>query len=390
MTAVIPATEITEKKDGTTVEKFKATVGPAAVTDDLLASVSWEPEETRSATTILTDHSYSTVVSRDDDIIVLPIAEALVTYPWVQDLMFKLVDPESDPVLRRAFQSTREPYGTFTWEKPGAHVELPHQSFTVMTKPQEHQFVHDITVIGAGAVVDSVSGSAVAPGLSHGTHVSIGETYIDDGAQVRSIDVDRWGKEMSVHTWDHTIVGKDASMSSVSVAISGLKECRSHSVTEIGEGSTCTNHMIVFAPEGTDREMTSRIELTGPGAQAEEVARMISDGGRIRNNTTLASTSADVNGFLECDGLLLRDGGEIESVPALDAKVARAQLSHEASVGMIDDEKLDYLQSLGMTEDEARDLIVHGFLNLDDDRIPSSVRARVEELVTAARGAEKM
>jgi len=87
---------------------------------------------------------------------------------------------------------------------------------------------------------------------------------------------------------------------------------------------------------------------------------------------------------------MLQDTGQIESIPALDAKVARAQLSHEASVGMIDDDKMDYLMATGLDEDRARDLIVQGFLNLDDQQVPASVRATVDNLVTAARGAEKM
>ncbi|AGP31464.1 SufD family Fe-S cluster assembly protein [Corynebacterium terpenotabidum] len=365
-------------------------VGPAAATPDLLAQVGWEDPATRVSTTVVVDHDYSAMDSSSEDVIVMPLAEALVTYPWVQDLVWSLVDPAEDEILRRAFESTRTPLGTFTWVKPGAKVEMPRQSFTVMTVPQERQFVHDITVIGDGAVVDSVSGAAVAPGLSHGTHVSVGETFIGDNVEMRSIDVDRWGSEMTVHTYDRTRIGENSRMSSVSIAVSGLKKARSTSVTEIGANSACSSHSIVFAPEGTDRGMEDQIVLTGPGAQAEVVARMVSDGGRITNASTLTSTSPDVRGFLECDGLLLRDGGGINSIPSLDAKVARAQLSHEASVGMIDDEKLDYLKALGMSEDSARDLIVQGFLNLEDDRIPASVRDRVAELVSAARGAEKM
>ncbi|HIW91447.1 MAG TPA: SufD family Fe-S cluster assembly protein [Candidatus Corynebacterium avicola] len=369
---------------------FTAAVGPEAATPDLLTQVGWEDPVKRSSTTIVVDHGYTAMDSTDEDVIVMPVAEALVTYPWVQDLMWSLIDPDEDEVLRRAFESTRTPLGTFTWVKDGAKVEMPRQSFTVMTVPQERQFVHDITVIGKDAEVDSVSGAAVAEGLSHGTHVSVGETFIGENAKVRSVDVDRWGTEMSVHTYDRTRVGDGATVSSVSVAVSGLRESRSTSVTELGADARCTSHSIVFAPEGTDREMDDRTVLTGRGAQAEIVARMVSDGGRIANNSTLTSTSPDVRGFLECDGLLLRDGGEISSIPALDARIARAQLSHEASVGMIDDEKLDYLKSLGMDEDSARDLIVQGFLNLEDTRIPASVRDRVAELVTAARGAEKM
>ncbi|MCI1256086.1 MAG: SufD family Fe-S cluster assembly protein [Corynebacterium provencense] len=385
-----PAATPTTADTGTTAAEFSATVGPDAAGPELLAQVGWEDPARRSSTTVVLDHGYSTMDSSDPDVIVLPLAEALTTYPWVQDLMWSLISPDDDDTLRRAFESTRTPLGTFTWVRDNARVELPRQSFTVMTVPQERQFVHDITVIGRNAEVDSVSGSAVAPGLTRGTHVSVGETFIGEGARLRSVDVDRWGPEMTVYTYDRTRVGEGAVLSSVSVAVSALKKARSSSVTELGKDARCTSHSIVFAPEGTDRGMEDLTVMTGPGAQAEMVARMVSDGGRIRNASTLTSTAPDVRGFLECDGLLLRDGGGINSVPSLDARVARAQLSHEASVGMIDDEKLDYLKALGMDEDAARDLIVQGFLNLEDDRIPASVRDRVTELVSAARGAEKL
>ncbi|WP_257203336.1 SufD family Fe-S cluster assembly protein [Corynebacterium cystitidis] len=365
-------------------------LGPASVTTNLLESVGWSPIENRASTSLLVDHDFQALESRDEDVVVMPLAQALTTYPWVQELMFSLIEPDEDAVLRRAFESSRDPLGTFTWVKDGAQVTMPRQSFTVMTVPQERQFVHGITVIGANATVDSVSGSAVAPGLTQGTQVSVAETFVGDGAKVRSVDVDRWGKNMRVHSYDCTKVGKNAAISSVSIAVSALKDSVSTSRMELGEGSSCTEHSIVFAPAGTTRTMKSDTALVGEGAQAEIVSRMVSDGGTIHNESTLRSTTSDVRGFLECDGLLLADGGGILSVPALDAQVAGAQLSHEASVGMIDDEKLDYLKALGMDEDSARNLIVQGFLNLEDDRIPSSVRARVQELVTAAQGAEKM
>ncbi|MBV7295166.1 SufD family Fe-S cluster assembly protein [Corynebacterium sp. TAE3-ERU12] len=363
-------------------------LGPATATPDLLSSVGWADPDNRSMTTVLLDHGYAAMDSRDDDVVVLPLAQALLEYPWVQDLMFSLIDPDEDEVLRRAFESTREPLGTFTWVKEGAHVDKPTQTFSVMTVPQERQFVHDITVIGAGATVDEVSGSAVAPELTHGSHVSVSETFVGAGATVRSVDVDRWGKEMNINTYSRTKMDKDSTMSSVSVAVSGVHKSVDDSHVELAEGAKYTSHMVVFAPTGTERVMNSTATLGAAGAQAEMVSRMVSDGGVIRNSSTLVGGSADVRGFLECDGLLLGENGAIESVPALDAKVARAQLSHEASVGMIDDEKIDYLTALGLDEDAARDLIVQGFLNLDDDRIPVSVRARVENLVSAAREAE--
>ena len=199
-------------------------IGPATATPELLTTIGWAPETQRSGTSILIDHHFGTLTSTDGDVIVTTLADALVRYPWVQALVFDLITPEEDEVLRRAFESQREPLGTFTWVKDNAHVELPSQSFTIMTKPQERQFVHDITVIGKNATVDFVSGAAVAPELTHATHVSVSETYIGAGATVRSIDVDRWGANMTVHSYDRTKIDENARVTSVSVAVSGLKQ----------------------------------------------------------------------------------------------------------------------------------------------------------------------
>lgn len=94
-------------------------LGPAAATPDLLESVGWGPMDKRSATTVLVDHGFQAIDSQDEDVVVMPIADALLAYPWVQDLMFSLISPDEDEILRQAFESSREPLGTFTWVKDG-------------------------------------------------------------------------------------------------------------------------------------------------------------------------------------------------------------------------------------------------------------------------------
>src|SRR3546814_15905920 len=98
------------------------------------------------------------------------------------------------------------------------------------------------------------------------------------------------------------------------------------------------------------------------------------------NRTTLVGEGRDTKGFLGCNGLKLSDEGEILSVPALRARSAQAQLSHEASIGMIDPAKLSYLMASGLSEVAARDLIVPGFLNLAPPHLPEAIH--VEEIGT--------
>ncbi len=365
-----------------------AGLGHLSVTTELLESIGFVPEERASATTVLVDHHFERIVSHDGQVEVMPLADALVTYPWVQELMFSLVDPTSDETLRRAFESSRRPFGVFTWVHDGAKLTEPLQSFDLMSAPQERQFVHCVTVIGEDAEVDCLSGSGVTPKLTHGKHVSISETFIGKNARVRSLSVERWGRGMEVHSYGATQIGEGAVSSSVSVAVSAIRRHISTSRTEVAAGGVESSHSVVFAPKNTHREMHMTTDLVGEGAQSEQVARMVSDGGEITNTSTLIGTAPGCSGFLECDGLMLSGEGYIDSVPALKARTDRAQLSHEASVGMVDNEKLDYLMALGMDEDSARDLIVQGFLNLDEQALPASLKETVAGLVSQARTAE--
>ncbi|MFT3660163.1 MAG: SufD family Fe-S cluster assembly protein [Gordonia sp. (in: high G+C Gram-positive bacteria)] len=363
-------------------------LGRESVSGDLLAGIGFVPEDRCAATSIMVDHHFEKTVSHDGQVEVMPLADAVVTYPWLQDLMFSLIDPDSDETLRRAFESTLRPLGTFTWVKPGAVLDKPLQSFSFMTVPQERQFVHDVTVIGEGAVVDSLSGNGVTPALTHGRHVSVSETFVGKNARIRSLDVERWGRRMDVRSYTATRLDEGAVSSSVSVAVSGVRNHVSTSRSELAAGAKESVHSVVFAPAGTHREMITWTDLRGEGARSEQVARMVSDGGEVLNESTLIGSAAGVSGFLECDGLMLSDRGYIDSVPALKARTDKAQLSHEASVGMVDEAKLDYLMAVGLEADAARDLIVQGFLDLEDQSLPASLKSTVEDLVSAARAAE--
>lgn len=360
-------------------------LGHTSVNPDLLKTVGYVPETESSATSILVDHHVEHMVTHDGQVEIMPLADALVTYPWLQELMFSLIDPTSDEVLRRAFESTRRPFGTFTWVHDNAVLDKPLQSFTLMTVPQERQYMHDITVIGEGAVVDSISGAAVTEHMTHGTHVSVSETFIHPKARVRSLDVERWGAHMDVRSYSGTKIAEGAVCSSISVAVNAIRSHIASSYTVLDDDAVDTNHSVVFAPTGTHRKVQSIVELKGDRSRCEQVARMVSDGGDIENETTLFGRGDGTSGFLQCDGLMISPDGTITSVPALVAATDTAQLSHEASVGMVDSDRLEYLMSTGLDEDEARDLIVRGFLDVEDRDIPDNLRHTVAGLIAKAR-----
>ncbi|MEM6490641.1 MAG: SufD family Fe-S cluster assembly protein [Pseudomonadota bacterium] len=351
----------------------------------ILREVGYGDPASRSATTVLVDHGLRVAASSHDGVEVMSIQDALMRYDWVQDRMFSLIASDENELLRQASELLQDPIGQFVYVHPGAKLTAPLQTFTVMERPQERQFTHNITVIGEGADVEMISGAAVPARVHAGHHVSIDETFVEKGARLRTVSIEHWGVGMKVDSYARSKLADGAEAVSNQIMLSPIKQHFSETRALIGADASCNDQAIVFAPSGTERIFNTHTTLTAPGARSESIARMVSAGGVIANDALLVGDAPGTNGFLGCDGLLLSSDGEITATPALRAKSAEAVLSHEASVGMIDKDKLAYLMASGLDEDRARDLIVQGFLNLKDDGVPAGLRDQVTKMIASAQ-----
>src|SRR3546814_12203316 len=109
---------------------------------------------------LLVDQDVRHIAVNDPDVEILPLKDALTRYDWVQDLMFKLINPTENEHVAQAAESRHAPVGHFIRVRKGAKVRLPVQVFTLLETPQGRQFPHTIPVIVEGAAVAMIPGSA--------------------------------------------------------------------------------------------------------------------------------------------------------------------------------------------------------------------------------------
>ena len=352
---------------------------------DILFDVGFDDPSNRAATSILIDRAMCVTHSQNVGVEIMPLADALRTFDFVQNLMFGLVGPDENEHVAKVAEQMHDPLGHFIWVKPGAKVNLHVQSYTLLETPQARQFTHDITMIDEEAEVEMISGAAVPHSVRKGRHISVSECYMRAGSSCKTVSIEHWGDGMEVHSYGYAQLDVDARSQSTSVMMAPVARSVSWSVSRLAEGANATSLAIVFAPDGTERLIETETHLLGKGATSEDVARMVATGGTITNNARLVGEASGYSGFLGCDGLKLTDRGDIIAVPALKAHAEGAMLSHEASVGIIDDEKLNYLMAAGIDEDAARSLIIQGFLSLESDAIPSQLRDRVTQLIADSK-----
>ena len=100
----------------------------------------------------------------------------------------------------------------------------------------------------------------------------------------------------------------------------------------------------------------------------------------MMNRGHLIGVAPDIKAHLECKGLLLK-GGVINSIPQLEGTVEGVDMSHEAAVGKVAQDEINYLMSRGLSEDKAISTIVRGFLSVDIKGLPDALKEEIDRAV---------
>jgi hypothetical protein len=107
----------------------------------------------------------------------------------------------------------------------------------------------------------------------------------------------------------------------------------------------------------------------------------VSAGGEIIARGDLRAESPGVRAHLECRGLILTEKGFLRAIPELQSSVGDVDLSHEAAVGKIAQEEIEYLMSRGLKAREATAAIVRGFLDVGITGLPAELRSELDSAI---------
>jgi hypothetical protein len=121
--------------------------------------------------------------------------------------------------------------------------------------------------------------------------------------------------------------------------------------------------------------------LEARGCRTESISHAITTGGTIIARGYISGSAPDVKGHLECQGLILSERGIIHAIPELEGQIAGVDLSHEAAIGKIAEEQLQYLMARGSTRAQATSAIVRGFLNVDIEGLPPQLDAQIKKAI---------
>ncbi len=334
----------------------------------------------RSGTFLQMDRSVVHSSASQEGLEVMAITEALKKYDWLQDYWWQAVSVDQDKFTAEAELDLQNGY--FIRALPGAKVMFPVQACLYIAHKNLAQKVHNIIMAEEDSELHIITGCASHPMNASGLHIGVSEFYIKRGAKVTFTMIHNWAPEIEVRPRSGAVLEEGAVFLSNYVCMKPVHTLQMYPVARCdGENAIVRFNTILVATPGSTLDTGSRVLLNGRGSRAEIVARTITTGGTIISRGHIAGSAPEVKGHLECRGLILSERGIIHAIPELKGEIAGIDLSHEAAVGKIAEEEVEYLMSRGLSRDEATSMIVRGFLHVDIEGLPRELAQELERAV---------
>ncbi len=249
--------------------------------------------------------------------------------------------------------------------KPGTKNESVHIP-VVMTQSGIKELVYNDFYIGEGADVVIVAGCGIDNcGPKDSEHDGIHRFYVGKGAKVKYVEKhygsgDGTGKRI-LNPGTEVYMEEDSSMEMEMVQIKGVDDTERTTKAELAAGASLVVRERLMT-HGDQRAISKYdVQMNGEGSSADVVSRSVAKNNSYQKFDAVLTGNAACSGHTECDAIIM-DNGRILAVPGLEANDVDAALVHEAAIGKIAGDQIIKLMTLGLTEEEAEEQIINGFL----------------------------
>lgn len=354
-----------------------------------MVGVDVDSAASRAGTFLQFDHSTVHCKSASKGVEVLGIRQALRKYDGLPEYFWKALDRDKDDFTRAAAREELHG-GYFIRTEKGARVSEPVQTCLFIKGENTGQNVHNIVVVEEDSEVHIITGCATSHGVVSALHLGISEFYIKKGGRLTFTMIHNWGEEVVVRPRTVGIVEENGVLQNNYVLLKKVKSVQSYPTIYLnGPGAVARFNSVIVTPPGSHVDTGNRIILNAPDTRGEIISRTITTGGGIVARGEIVGNAVPARGHLECKGLIL-GGGSIHAIPELQGTRPGVELSHEAAVGKIAQEEIEYLMARGLDEDEATSTIVRGFLNVEIMGLPAELQESIDRTIAELNSGEAM
>ena len=274
--------------------------------------------------------------------------------------------------------------GSFVYVPPGVKVEIPLQSYFRLNAPGAGQFEHTLIIVDEGADLHFIEGCSAPKYNVANLHAGAVELFVGKNARLRYSTIENWSKNMYNLNTKRATVEEGGKMEWVSGSF-GSHTSYLYPMTILkGDDSKVEFTGITFAGEGQNLDTGVKVVHTGKRTLSTVNTKSISKSGGIstfRSAVVIGPEAKGAKSAVDCASLMLDDISRSDTVPAMDVRCDDVDIGHEAKIGRISDEAIFYLMSRGISEEDARAMIVSGFADNVSKELPLEYAVEMNNLI---------
>lgn len=319
----------------------------------------------------------------DSGVIFLSTDDALKKYPDLFKKYFNTLvkyDENKFTALNGALWSG----GSFIYVPPYTKLDRPLQSYFRIESEALGQFERTIIIVDEHAELDYIEGCTARSYSSNSLHAGVVEIFVLNNARMRYSTIQNWSLDVYNLVTKRAIVYDDAKMEWVDGNIGSKVTMKYPSCILIGNNAVGNSISIAYAKEGQKLDAGAKMIHIGKNTKSNIVSKSIAKDGGIANYrgvSKIEESAINSKAVIKCDTLLLDDTSKSDTYPKNIVKNNTSTLEHEATVSKLKKEELFYLQSKGLSEERAVELLIMGFISDFKKELPMEYAVELNRLL---------
>ena len=274
--------------------------------------------------------------------------------------------------------------GSFVYVPKGVQVSIPLQSYFRLNAKGAGQFEHTLIIVDEGASLHFIEGCSAPKYNVANLHAGCVELYVKRGAKLRYSTIENWSKNMYNLNTKRALVEEGGVIEWVSGSFGSHTGCLYPMSILKGDNAKMEFTGVTFAGAGQDLDTGAKVVHIGRNTSSYMNTRSISKSGGVstfRSSVVVEKAASGAKSSVSCQSLTLDSESRSDTIPAMDVRTRDAAIGHEARIGSISGDAVFYLMSRGLSEEDARALIVSGFADNVSRELPVEYAVEMNNLI---------
>ncbi|RWZ54902.1 Fe-S cluster assembly protein SufB [Halobacillus fulvus] len=274
--------------------------------------------------------------------------------------------------------------GSFIYVPKNTKVETPLQAYFRINSENMGQFERTLIIADEGSSVHYVEGCTAPTYSSSSLHSAVVEIFVKDNAYCRYTTIQNWANNVYNLVTKRAVAEKNATMEWVDGNLGSKLTMKYPAVLLKGEGARGMTLSIALAGKGQHQDAGAKMHHLAPNTSSTIVSKSISKhGGKVtyRGIVQFGRKAEGARSNVECDTLIMDNESTSDTIPYNEIMNENISLEHEAKVSKVSEEQLFYLMSRGISEEEATEMIVMGFIEPFTKELPMEYAVEMNRLI---------